>query len=56
MVGVTSIQTNKWELFFYLDELHCFLARALKELTPQFITSVSGYPFILDALSVAKIY
>ena len=46
----------KWELFSTLDELHLFLDRILKQLTPKFIASVCGYPFILDALSVANIY
>ena len=49
-------QDLKWELFSDLDELHCFLDRALKKLTPKFIVSVCGYSFILDALSVANIY
>lgn len=41
-------QDLKWELFSHLDELHLFLARALKNLTPEFITSICGYDFILD--------
>lgn len=49
-------QDLKWELFSNLDELHCFLNRALNKLTPKFIASVCGYPLILDALSVANIY
>ena len=55
-------QDLKWELFSHLDELHCFLDceasrrhRALKKLTPEFIASVCGYDFILNALSVANI-
>ena len=32
------------------------LDRVLKKLTPKFIISVCGYPFILDALFVANIY
>jgi transposase len=46
----------KWELFSTLNELHLFLDRIVKELTPEFIASVCGYPFILNALSVANIY
>ncbi|MEM8718852.1 MAG: transposase [Cyanobacteria bacterium P01_G01_bin.39] len=46
----------KWEIFSDLNELHLFLDRILKELTPEFIASVCGYPFILNALSVANIY
>ena len=46
----------KWEIFSDLNELHLFLDRILKELTPEFIASVCGFLFILDALSVANIY
>ena len=46
----------KWEIFSDLDELHLFLDRLLTNLTPKFISSVCGYGFILDALSVANIY
>ena len=49
-------QDLKWELFSNLDELHYFLDRALKKLTPECIASICGYSFILDALSVANIY
>lgn len=49
-------QDLKWELFSNLDELHYFLDRSLKKLTPEFIASVCGYNFILNALSVANIY
>lgn len=46
----------KWELFSCLDELHLFLDRILNQLTSELISSVCGYPFILDAISVANIY
>ena len=49
-------QDLKWEIFSDLNELHLFLDRSLKNLTPKFISSVCGYGFILDALSVANIY
>ena len=55
-LGQALKQDLKWELFSNWDELHCFLDRALKKLTPKFIASVCGYSFILDALSVANIY
>lgn len=45
----------KWELFSNLDQLHCFVDRALRKLTPELVTSICGYPFILNALSVANI-
>ncbi|MFM6190630.1 hypothetical protein [Planktothrix sp.] len=45
----------KWELFENLDSLRNRLSQVLQELTPQAIKSVTGWDFILDALSVAYI-
>lgn len=45
----------KWELFNSLDELRYKLAQVLSNLTPVVITSVAGWDFILEALSVANI-
>lgn len=46
----------KWELFSTLDELRLFLDHILNQLTSESISSICGYPFILDAISVANIY
>lgn len=45
----------KWELFDNLDLLRSRLAQILEELTPETIRSVTGWDFILSALSVANI-
>nr|WP_269322010.1 transposase [Planktothrix serta] len=45
----------KWELIENLDSLRNRLDKVLQELTPQAIKSVTGWDFILDALSVAYI-
>jgi hypothetical protein len=41
----------KWSSFKTLDELRAKLDPLLNELTPQVVASITGYPFILDALS-----
>jgi hypothetical protein len=43
----------KWELFENLDHLRERLSKVLQQLTPQTIKSVTGWDFILEALSVA---
>jgi putative transposase len=45
----------KWELFENLEELRNKLFQVLSELTPLTIASVTGWDFILAALSVANI-
>ena len=45
----------KWELFDNLEELRRKLSRVLLELTPSTVASVTGWDFILEALSVANI-
>lgn len=45
----------KWQLFEHLDDLRNRLSIVLKQLTPQTIKSVTGWDFILEALSVANI-
>lgn len=45
----------RWQLFDNLDELRKNLAHYLNQLTPELIRSLSGWTFILDALSVANI-
>jgi hypothetical protein len=42
-----------WESFSDLSELRERVERLLAELTPDVLKSITGYPFILDALSVA---
>jgi hypothetical protein len=37
-----------------LEELRERLSKALNKLTPELVSSVSGWYFILEALSVAK--
>lgn len=45
----------KWELFDTLEELRRKLTKLLLELTPLTVASVTGWDFILEALSVANI-
>lgn len=45
----------KWELFDSLAELRGKLTKLLLELTPLTVASVTGWDFILEALSVAGI-
>jgi putative transposase len=45
----------KWQLFDDLDDLRQTLSKEINQLTPELISSVSGWKFILDALSVANI-
>jgi transposase len=45
----------KWDLFDHLEELRQKLSQVLIQLTPSAIASVTGWEFILDALSVANI-
>lgn len=45
----------KWQLFENLDDLRNRLSIVLQQLTPKIIKSVTGWDFILEALSVANI-
>jgi hypothetical protein len=45
----------KWQLFDHLDELRRKLSQVLSSLTPSVVASVTGWDFILSALSVANI-
>ncbi len=45
----------RWKLFENLDELRQKLSTELNKLTPELIRSVSGWQFIVEALSVANI-
>jgi transposase len=45
----------KWDLFDNLESLRAQLEQILSKLTPKFIASVTGWDFILQALSVANI-
>jgi len=45
----------KWQIFDNLDELRKNLSKYINELTPELISSVSRWTFILDALSVANV-
>ncbi|MBM0745336.1 transposase (plasmid) [Phormidium sp. CLA17] len=42
----------KWAAFKTLDQLQSRVDQLLAQLTPQVIASLTGYPFILNALSV----
>jgi putative transposase len=42
----------RWASFKTLEELQLKLGQLLSELTPEIIAGITGYPFILDALSV----
>jgi hypothetical protein len=44
----------KWASFKTLEQLQAKVDQLLSELTPQVIASVTGYSFILDALSVVN--
>ncbi|MEH2257879.1 hypothetical protein [Nostoc sp.] len=46
----------KWELFENLDNLRSQVAQLLAQLTPEIIASLTGYDYILNALSVANIF
>ena len=41
----------KWESFNNLDQLEVKVDQLLTELTPEIVASVTGYSFILDAVS-----
>lgn len=45
----------RWKLFENLEELQETLSKEINQLTIEFIHSVSGWQFILEALSVANI-
>ncbi|WP_315791883.1 IS630 family transposase [Fischerella sp. JS2] len=49
-------QDLKWELFDHLEHLQTKVAQLLALLTPQIAASLTGYDFILNALSVANIF
>jgi transposase len=44
----------KWASFKTLEQLQAKVDQLLSELTPEVIASVTGYSFILDALSVVN--
>ena len=44
----------KWTSFQTLAQLQTIVEQLLSQLTPQVIASVTGYPFILEALSVVN--
>jgi len=44
-----------WKLFDSLDELRVAVSYILKKLSQKVIASVTGWDFIIDALSVADI-
>jgi transposase len=41
----------KWSSFKTLEQLQAFVGQLLAQLTPEIIASLTGYSFILDALS-----
>lgn len=45
----------KWELFSDLKQLQAKVDELIDALTPQQVASITGYSFILNALSVAGI-
>jgi putative transposase len=45
----------RWANFKTLEELQIKLGQLLEALTPEIIASITGYPFILDALSVVNV-
>lgn len=45
----------KWELFDNLDALRARVSELLSLLTSEVVASLTGYDFILNALSVANI-
>lgn len=49
-------QELRWELFEDLDNLRTIVAQLLAQLTPEVIASLTGYDYILNALSVPNIF
>jgi transposase len=49
-------QDLKSELFDDLEKLRIKIAQLLAQLTPEIAASLTGYDFILNALSVANIF
>ena len=49
-------QDLKWELFDNLEHLRIMVAELLAQLTSDVAASLTGYDFILNALSVANIF
>ncbi|WP_432813160.1 IS630 family transposase [Pantanalinema sp. GBBB05] len=45
----------RWSLFEDLTQLQTKIDQLVSELAPEIVTSVTGFPFILEALSVANI-
>jgi transposase len=45
----------RWELPASLDELRLLMAQRLEVMNKEVIASIVGWPYILDALSVANI-
>ena len=45
----------KWLRFEQIEEMRESVRKELKKLTKEIIASLTGYPFILDALSVAEL-
>ena len=45
----------KWEIFDDLDDLRLKVCQVLDKLTPQLIQSVTGWSFIISALSVINV-
>ena len=45
----------KWLRFEQIEELRVALQKELKKLTLEVIASLTGWPFILEAISVAEI-
>jgi hypothetical protein len=45
----------KWLRFDAIEELREAVQKELKKLTNEVIASLTGYPFILEAISVAVI-
>jgi len=49
-------QDLRWELFENLENLRAKVTQLLAQLTPEIAASLTGYDFILNALSVANIF
>ena len=45
----------KWLRFEHIEELRAAVQKELKKLTLEVIASLTGWEFILDAISVARI-
>ena len=45
----------RWQLFDDLEDLRETLKQEINKLTPELISSVTGWQFILEAVSVANI-